>query len=66
MLSEIERTKLQLADELWSSGRQLAAAEEVANVLETSPNDIQAALRLARALHTTVEQLFYLTDEESA
>jgi lipopolysaccharide biosynthesis regulator YciM len=41
-------TKLQLAEELWSSGRQLAAAEEVANVLETSPNDIQAALRLAQ------------------
>ncbi|HET6425876.1 MAG TPA: tetratricopeptide repeat protein [Planctomycetaceae bacterium] len=41
-------TQLQLAEELWSSGRQLAAAEEVTKVLESSPNDIHAAVRLAQ------------------
>ncbi len=41
-------TRLQLAEELWSSGRQLAAAEEVERLLTTSPGDLQAAIRLTQ------------------
>lgn len=41
-------TRLQLAEELWSSGRQLAAAEEVELVLAESPRDTGAWLRLGQ------------------
>ncbi len=41
-------TRMQLAEELWSSGRQLAAAEEVERLLADSPTDVQAAIRLTQ------------------
>lgn len=43
-----DETRLQLAEELWHSGRQLAAAEEVERLLSTSPDDLQAAIRLTQ------------------
>lgn len=43
-----DETRLQLAEELWRSGRQLAAAEEVDRLLTESPGDVQAAIRLTQ------------------
>lgn len=41
-------TQLSLAEELWSSGRQIAAADVVARMVAERPDDAPAALRLAR------------------
>ncbi len=43
-----DETRLQLAEELWHSGRQLAAADEVERILAASPGDLQAAIRLTQ------------------
>lgn len=42
------QTKLELAEELWNSGRQIAAANVVAELVAEQPDDAPAALRLAR------------------
>jgi len=42
-----QETRLHLADELWSSGRPLAAAEVLAKLVQDAPDDAQIALRLA-------------------
>ncbi|MBI1349009.1 tetratricopeptide repeat protein [bacterium] len=42
------QTKLELAEELWNSGRQIAAANVVADLVAEQPDDAPAALRLAR------------------
>lgn len=42
------QTRLDLAEELWSSGRQIAAADVVARMVAERPDDAPAALRLAR------------------
>jgi len=41
-------TQLQLADELWTSGRQLAAAETMQRIVAERPDDAPLALRLAQ------------------
>lgn len=43
-----DETRLQLAEELWHSGRQLAAADAVEQLLAQSPGDVQAAMRLTQ------------------
>lgn len=42
------QAKLDLAEELWNSGRQIAAANVVAELVAEQPDDAPAALRLAR------------------
>ncbi len=42
------QTRLDLAEELWSGGRQIAAADVVARMVAERPDDAPAALRLAR------------------
>ncbi len=41
-------TRRMLAEELWSSGRQLAAANELEELIQNSPEDAATALRLAQ------------------
>jgi tetratricopeptide (TPR) repeat protein len=40
-------TRLHLAEELWSGGRQLAAADSLTRLVQEHPADVQLALRLA-------------------
>lgn len=42
------QTRLDVAEELWSSGRQIAAANILAQMLAERPDDAPVALRLAR------------------